>query len=285
MSLFVLFTIRSVRRTSRDRGRQRTRHARTQPSARLVRETQAHRPIGSRATPVERWCAHARRRRGRGAVTNATGRFEAEQRESESTTAGSRSTNCTPFRPRSRSSRPADDHHPQRVARHLLRSLDQSLSRLRARLRLLLRAADPRLSWACRPGSISRRGCSSRRAPPTLLERELGGAGLPAAARSRSAPTPTPISRSSGSTAVMRSDARGAGARQPSRRHRHQIGAGDARHRHPRPDGRARGSSRWRSRSRRSTRSWRAPWSRAPRRRRSGSRRSGSWPRPAFRPP
>ncbi len=38
------------------------------------------------------------------------------------------------------------DHHPQRLARHRLRPLDQSLSRLRARLRLLLRAADPRLS-------------------------------------------------------------------------------------------------------------------------------------------
>ena len=40
------------------------------------------------------------------------------------------------------------DHHPQRFARHFLRPLDQPLSRLRARLHLLLRAADPRLSRA-----------------------------------------------------------------------------------------------------------------------------------------
>ena len=39
----------------------------------------------------------------------------------------------------------APDHHPQQIARHLLRPLDQSLSRLRAWLRLLLRAADARL--------------------------------------------------------------------------------------------------------------------------------------------
>src|ERR1700722_8001963 len=40
--------------------------------------------------------------------------------------------------------RPQGDH-PQRLARHLLRPLDQSLSRLRARLHLLLRPPAPRL--------------------------------------------------------------------------------------------------------------------------------------------
>ncbi len=40
----------------------------------------------------------------------------------------------------------AQGHNPQRFARYRLRSLDQSVSGLRARLRLLLRAADPRLS-------------------------------------------------------------------------------------------------------------------------------------------
>ena len=42
--------------------------------------------------------------------------------------------------------RDAQDHHAQRLAGYLLRPLDQSLSRLRARLHLLLRAADARLS-------------------------------------------------------------------------------------------------------------------------------------------
>ena len=37
-------------------------------------------------------------------------------------------------------------HHPQQLARHPVRSLDQPVSRLRARLHLLLRAAKPRLS-------------------------------------------------------------------------------------------------------------------------------------------
>ena len=45
------------------------------------------------------------------------------------------------------------DPHPQQLARHRLRPLDQRLSRLRARLHLLLRPADPRLS---RP--LARRG-------------------------------------------------------------------------------------------------------------------------------
>ena len=40
----------------------------------------------------------------------------------------------------------AQGHHPQRLARHRLRPFDQSLSRLRAWLRLLLRAADARVS-------------------------------------------------------------------------------------------------------------------------------------------
>src|SRR6267142_3932353 len=40
----------------------------------------------------------------------------------------------------------AQGHHPQRLARHRVRPFDQSLSGLRAWLRLLLRAANPRLS-------------------------------------------------------------------------------------------------------------------------------------------
>ena len=63
-------------------------------------------------------------------------------------------------------------------------------------------------------------------------------------------------------------------ARQPSGRHRHQVGAGDARHRHPRATWPSATWPRWRSRSRRSTASSPARWSRAPRRPSAGSTRS-----------
>ena len=54
----------------------------------------------------------------------------------------------------------AHDHHPQRIARHFLRPVDQPLSRLRTRLRLLLRAADATPISASPPGSTSRANCS-----------------------------------------------------------------------------------------------------------------------------
>ena len=85
----------------------------------------------------------------------------------------------------------------QQLAGHPVRPLDQSLSRLRARLRLLLRAADATPISACRRGSISRPSCS-----PSSTRRACSSASSPspaiAASRSRSAPTPTPTSRWSG---------------------------------------------------------------------------------------
>ena len=158
-------------------------------------------------------------------------------------------------------------HHAQRVSRHFLRPVDQSLSRLRAWLRLLLRAADPRLSWACPPVSISRPGCS-----PSPMRRRCSSAswraGLQAAGPSPSAPTPTPTSRSSAARRIMRSILEVLAADQPSGRHRHQVGAGRARHRHS--------GAAWRDGARqgRAVRDHARPqarphaWSRAPRRRR-----------------
>ena len=85
------------------------------------------------------------RRRGRGAQTNASGRYEPLARIAFDD--GWRSLDeLPPFKTTGHGRRNAQDHHPQRFARHRLRPLDQSLSRLRARLRLLLRAPDPRLS-------------------------------------------------------------------------------------------------------------------------------------------
>ena len=90
-------------------------------------------------------------------------------------------------------------HHPEPVAGHFLRPLDQPLSRLRARLLLLLRPADPRLHGPFGWDSTSRPGCSpsraSRRCSRANSRRQ--NTRLP---RSRSAPTPIPTSRSSGST-------------------------------------------------------------------------------------
>ena len=85
------------------------------------------------------------RRRGRGAQSNASGRYEPLARIAFDD--GWRTLDeLPPFKTTVHDRRHPQDHHPQRLARHRLRPLDQSLSRLRARLRLLLRAPDPRLS-------------------------------------------------------------------------------------------------------------------------------------------
>ena len=141
----------------------------------------------------------AERRRGRGARSNHTGRFEAERREDVRRRLGG------PRRPRRLQDRGlrragAHHHHAQRQPRHLLRPLDQPLPRLRARLHLLLRAPDPLLSSGIRPGSTSRPSSTPSRTPPSCSRRSW-----PIRATSprpsRSAPTPTPTSRSSASGA------------------------------------------------------------------------------------
>ena len=87
-----------------------------------------------------------RARKGRGATLNPKGASSARS-ASRSTTAGARSPRRGrgPRRRRPRCFRTgAHDHRPQRFARHPVRPVDQPLPRLRARLRLLLRAAEPR---------------------------------------------------------------------------------------------------------------------------------------------
>ena len=117
----------------------------------------------------------------------------------------------------------AQHHHPQRFARHLLRSLGQSLPRLRARLLVLLRAAEPRQHGALARARFrdealrqdQRRPCCSRRNSPRPATKRR---------RSRWAPTPIPTSRSSASTG--RSPApilEVLAKRRPSRRHRDQV--------------------------------------------------------------
>ncbi len=94
--------------------------------------------IADRLVPQER-------RRGRGAATNASGRFEILARE-DFDDGWTRDEAPDPARHPGDVGEAEERHHPQRIARHRLRPVDQSLSRLRARLLLLLRPSDPRLS-------------------------------------------------------------------------------------------------------------------------------------------
>ena len=109
----------------------------------------------------------------------------------------------------------AQGHHPQRLARYRLRPLDQSLSRLRAWLRLLLRAADPRLS---RPVAGARfrieAVCQAGRAG--AAGEGTGGAGLRAADdRDRHQHRSLSADRARAEDHARHS--RSAGARRPSR--------------------------------------------------------------------
>ena len=129
----------------------------------------------------------------------------------------------------------AQDHHPQRFAGHFFRPLDQPLSRLRARLHLLLRPPDPRLS---RPVARARfrieavRQAGSAQAAGTRVV----GAGLPAAHhRDRHQHRSVPADRTPASDHAPHP--RSARALRPSGRHRDQISAGRARPRHPCPHG------------------------------------------------
>ena len=131
----------------------------------------------------------------------------------------------------------AQGHHPQRLARYRLRPLDQSLSRLRAWLRLLLRAADPRLSRPVAGARFRIQAVRQARCAGAAGE-GTGGAGL-RAAHDRDRHQHRSLSADRARAQDHARHSRSAGARRPSGRHRHQIGAGDARHRHSGADGEA----------------------------------------------
>ena len=144
----------------------------------------------------------ADRRRGRGAQSNASGRYEPLARVAFDD--GWQALDDLPaFKTSVTVDATRTDHHAQRFARHLLRPLDQSLSRLRARLRLLLRAPDPCLSGPlARPRFRIQAVRQAGRAAPAWS----ANCRRPATSRapSRSAPTPIPTSRSSGDYRIMR---------------------------------------------------------------------------------
>ena len=122
---------------------------------------------------------------------------------------------------------------PQRLARHPVRAVDQPLPRLRARLHLLLRAAEPRLSRPLARASTSRPRSSPSSTPAPLLERELARPGYrcqPIALGTNTDPY-QPQERRLGITRAILEVL----AQLPASGHdRHQVGRGDAR---PRPAG------------------------------------------------
>ena len=179
--------------------------------------------------------APVRPRKGRGAASNESGRFEAERRVAFDDGWGTADEEPAPFTTTLTVELDTDDHRSQRLAGYRFRPLDQSVSRLRARLHLLLRKAEPCLS---RPVSRSR-----FREPPVLQTRcgEVARRGaeeervqLPAD-RARQQYRPLPAGR-----APARHHARdpGGAPRFPPPGHdRQQIGADPARPRPPRRDG------------------------------------------------
>ena len=111
-----------------------------------------------RATLVAAATAHehpsARRTKGRGATFNPANRFRRDTREAvddgwtpqPAEGNGRGTTSRRRSRPTVTIQRVAHDHRPQRLARHPVHAIDQPVPGLRARLRLLLRAADARVS-------------------------------------------------------------------------------------------------------------------------------------------
>ncbi len=184
------------------------------------------------ATAVER-----ERRRGRGTESNASGRYEPLARVAFDD-GWQGLEDLPPFKTTVTVDTTRKIITKQRLARHFLRPLDQSLSRLRARLRLLFRAADARLS---RPvaGSRFRIQAVHEAERAGIAGARIGGARLCAEDhRHRHQYRSLSADRAAASDHAPHS--RSAGARRPSGRHRDQIGAGAARSRHPRAHGQAR---------------------------------------------
>ena len=133
-----------------------------------------------------------------------------------------------------------DDHHAQPVARHRLRSLDQPVSRLRAWLHLLLRAADAMPITICRRGWISRRRLFAKPDAPALLRAELAKRGYvcqPIAFGTNTDPY-QPIEAE---WRITRGCIEVLAETRPSADDHHQVRPGDARHRPARPRWRRRG--------------------------------------------
>src|SRR5258706_4634849 len=127
------------------------------------------------------------------------------------------------------------DHRAQRFARHSVRPVGESLSRLRARLHLLLRATDPRLSRAL---------AGPRFRDQALCQDQRGRAAEGRALAPRLSRLPARFRRQYGLLPADRTPLRhhartdrGARRVRPSAHHRHQVSADRARHRPAGADG------------------------------------------------
>ena len=166
------------------------------------------------------------RRRGRGARSNRVGRYESELREAFDDGWESLGE-LEAFKTQVHRGDGQEHHRPQRQPRHQLRPVDQPLSRLRARLHLLLCAAD-----ACLPRPFARprlrdqalcQGECGRAARARACQPQLRPEGHRARRRHRS----LPADRARAPHHAI--GAGGARPREPSCRHRDQVGARRAR--------------------------------------------------------
>ncbi len=209
--------------------------------------------------------------KGRGATLQIEGRFESVAREHVDDGWGTADEELPPFKTTVTidSAKSVIQRHD--FARHPVRLFAECVSRLRARLHLLLRAAFARLpeSFAgagFRDQAVCQAGCGEAAA------RGTGQAFLPVFAdRARFQHRSLPADRARMEDHAA--DTGGAGGAQASGFHRHQVRAGRARPRCARRNWRATIWCRCSSRSPRWMESWRAGWSRAPRRRAAGCKR------------
>ena len=179
----------------------------------------------------------AERRHGRGAETNRSGRFEREERQIFDDGWGS--VDFLPeFKTEVQEEKAQEDPHHQRFAGHFLRSVDQSLSRLRAWLQLLLRPADPRLYGPLAGPRF--RDQAVRQADGGEAPREGTGAARLRAEDHRHRHQHRSLPADRAALPDHARDSRSARRGESPGRHRHQIGAGAPRRRYPGAHGRAR---------------------------------------------
>ena len=187
-------------------------------------------PRHSPAAIADRLAPHERRR-GRGAATNASGRYEILARE-DFDDGWTREEAPEPLATEVTLGEAEERHHPQPVARHL-RSTGRSIPIAAASTAASIASpVRPTPIWACRPGSISRASCSPSRTSRRLLERELAAPKYSPATIALGTNTDPyqPIERQYRITrSVLESLQR---ARHPVE-HRHQVESRPARSRHP----------------------------------------------------
>ena len=114
--------------------------------------------------------------RGRGARSNASGRYEALARQLVDDGWESLEE-LPPFKTTVIAEQPKTILTAQQLARHFLRSVDQSLSRLRAWLQLLLCAADPRLYGPVAGARFREQALRQARTPRELLRKRAAEPG------------------------------------------------------------------------------------------------------------